>query len=146
MAKCRADPAHGRAAAAREGQTLANLKRCRPTAEVLESMSRYGNPLGNRTQAANWVAASGRAHPHPGREAGRWTCCGSWSVTAPSMRGPSGQPATRSCSTRWRGLRDLGNDEKCAGECGHLTVGVRLFESLTESNVKTLKKPSSIAS
>jgi Fe-S oxidoreductase len=57
---------------------------------------------------------------------------------------PRGQAVSRATARLFHELgvdfATLGNDEKCAGECGHLTWESGLFESLAEYNVKLFKK------
>jgi Fe-S oxidoreductase len=67
-----------------------------------------------------------------------------WFVECYSSFYPRGQAVCRSIAKLFHALgvdfAILGNDEKCAGECGYLTWESGLFESLTEYNVKLLSK------
>jgi len=67
-----------------------------------------------------------------------------WYVSDYTSYHPRGQEAARAMARVLTALgvdfAILGHEEKCAGECGHLTWESGLFESLTEYNVKLFKK------
>ena len=125
-------------------QTLAKLKELPGELQKsLESMSRYGNPMGEsgRKRAA-WTATAGVSVPLIA-QAGRPVDV-LWFVECYSSFYARGQATSRATAKLFHVLGAdfaiLGNDEKCAGECGRLTWESGLFESLTDYNVKLLQK------
>jgi Fe-S oxidoreductase len=125
-------------------QTLANLKEMPGELQkTLENLSRYGNSMGEsgRKRTA-WAATAGVPVPLIA-QAGRPVDV-LWLVECYGSFYPRGQAASRATAKLFHALgvdfAILGNDEKCAGECGHLTWESGLFESLTEYNVKLFRK------
>ena len=125
-------------------QTLANLKEMPGELQKsLENMLRYGNPMGEsgRKRAA-WAASAGVPVRTLAEKPGPVDVL--WFVECYSAFYPRGQVVSRATAKLFAALgidfAILGNDEKCAGECGHLTWESGLFESLTEYNTKLLKK------
>jgi Fe-S oxidoreductase len=125
-------------------QTLANLKEMPGELQKsLESMARYGNPMGEspRKRAA-WAATAGVPVPLVA-QLGRPVDV-LWIVECYSSFYPRGQAVSRAAAKLFHALgvdfAILGNDEKCAGECGRLTWESGLFESLAESNMKVFQK------
>ncbi len=125
-------------------QTLANLPEMPGELQKsLENMLRYGNPMGEsgRKRAA-WTATAGVPVPLIA-QAGRPVDV-LWFVECYASFYPRGQAVSRAAAKLFHALgvdfAILGNDEKCAGECGRLTWESGLFESLAEYNVKVLAK------
>jgi Fe-S oxidoreductase len=125
-------------------QTLINLKEMPGELQKsLESLSRYGNPMGESARKRTaWTANAGVPVPLLA-QLGRpvdvlWfvECYGAFHA-----RGHAVSRATaRLFHTLGVDFAILGNDEKCIGECGHLTWESGLFEQLAEANVKLLSK------
>ena len=125
-------------------QTLISLKEMPGELQKsLENLSRYGNPMGEsgRKRAA-WAATAGVPVPLIA-QAGRPVDV-LWFVECYSSFYPRGQAVSRATAKLFAALgvdfAILGNDEKCAGECGYMTWESGLFETLTEANVKLLSK------
>ena len=125
-------------------QTLINLKEMPGELQKsLENLSRYGNPMGEsgRKRTA-WTANAGVPVPllaQLGRPVDVL-----WFVECYGAFHARGHAASRATARLFHALgvdfATLGNDEKCAGECGYLTWESGLFETLTEYNVKLLGK------
>jgi len=125
-------------------QTLATLTELPGELQKsLENMSRYGNPMGEspRKRAA-WTASAGVPVPLIA-QAGRPVDV-LWFVECYSSFYARGQAVSKATAKLFAALGAdfaiLGNDEKCAGECGQMTWESGLFESLSEYNVKLLSK------
>ncbi len=109
----------------------------------LENMNRYGNPMGEspRKRAA-WTATAGTKIPllpELKREVDVL-----WFVECYNSFYARGQDNSRATAKLFNALgvdfAILGNEEKCAGDCGQMTWESGLFESLAEYNVKLFKK------
>jgi dimethylglycine catabolism B len=111
--------------------------------KALTNTLRYGNPLGEspRKRAA-WAATA----PVPVRVLGAdpRPVDVLWFVECYTAYHPRGQDNCRATAKLFDALgvdfAILGNEEKCAGECARLAGETGLFESLTDSNLKTLGK------
>jgi Fe-S oxidoreductase len=125
-------------------QTLASLTEMPGELQKsLENLSRYGNPMGESgRKRATWAATAGVPVPLVA-QLGR-PVDALWFVECYASFYTRGQAVSRATAKLLHALgvdfAILGNDEKCAGECGHLTWESGLFESLTEYNVKTLQR------
>jgi Fe-S oxidoreductase len=125
-------------------RTLAEIKELPGELQKsLENLSRYGNPMGEsgRKRAA-WAAAAGVPVPviaQLGRPVDVL-----WFVECYPAFYARGQAVCRAAAKLFHALgidfAILGSEEKCAGECGHLTWESGLFESLRDYNVKVLQK------
>lgn len=125
-------------------QTLMNLTELPSELQKsLENLSRYGNPLGEsgRKRAA-WTAAAGV--PVPLIAELKRPVDVLWFVECYFAFHARGQAVCKATARLFHELgvdfAILGNDEKCAGECGHLTWESGLFETLSEYNVKLFRK------
>jgi len=110
---------------------------------ALENMHRYGNPMGEspRKRAA-WVKGAGvpiRIFSENKRPADVL-----WFVECYDSYHPRGQAISRATAKLFHALgvdfAILGNEEKCAGECGRLSWESGLFSALVESNLALLAK------
>lgn len=111
--------------------------------KALENMNRYGNPMGEspRRRAA-WTASAGVKIPLIAEVKREVDVL--WFVECYTSFYPRGQDNSRATAKLFNALgvdfAILGNDEKCAGECGQMTWESGLFESLAEYNVKLFSK------
>lgn len=125
-------------------QTLANLKEMPGELQKsLESMARYGNPLGEspRKRAA-WAATAGVPVRNLAEKPGPVDVL--WFVECYTSFYPRGQANSKATAKLFQTLDVdfgiLGHEEQCAGECGHLTWEPGLFEKLSGANLKALRK------
>lgn len=109
----------------------------------LENMHRYGNPMGEspRKRAA-WTATAGVKVPLIAELKREVDVL--WFVECYTSFYARGQDNSRATAKLLQALgvdfAILGNEEKCAGECGQLTWESGLFESLVEYNMKLFGK------
>ena len=109
----------------------------------LENMNRYGNPMGEspRKRAA-WTATAGTKIPLIAEVKREVDVL--WFVECYTSFYARGQDNSRAVAKLFHALgvdfAILGNDEKCAGDCGQMTWESGLFESLAEYNVKLFNK------
>jgi Fe-S oxidoreductase len=110
---------------------------------ALQNTLRYGNPMGepSRKRAA-WVKTSGvpiRIFAEDRRPADVL-----WFVECYTSYYPRGQDNCRATAKVFNRLgidfAILGNEEKCAGECGRLTWEPGLFETLMDYNMAVFQK------
>ena len=110
---------------------------------ALQNTLRYGNPMGepSRKRAA-WVKTAGvpiRVFAEDRRPADVL-----WFVECYTSYYPRGQDASRATAKIFHRLgidfAILGNEEKCAGECGRLTWEPGLFETLMDYNMAVFQK------
>jgi len=111
--------------------------------KALQSTLRYGNPMGepSRKRAA-WVKTAGvpirilAEDPRPADVL--------WFVECYTSYYPRGQDTSRATAKLLYRLgidfAILGNEEKCAGECGRLTWEPGLFETLMDYNMAIFQK------
>lgn len=109
----------------------------------LENLHRYGNPMGEspRKRAA-WAATAGTKVPVIAEVKREVDVL--WFVECYTSFYARGQDNSRATARLFNALgvdfAILGNEEKCAGECGQLTWESGLFESLAEYNMKLFGK------
>ncbi len=109
----------------------------------LENLHRYGNPMGEspRKRAA-WTATAGTQVPIIAELKREVDVL--WFVECYTSFYARGQDNSRATAKLFHALgvdfAILGNEEKCAGECGQMTWESGLFESLAEYNVKLFAK------
>jgi Fe-S oxidoreductase len=109
----------------------------------LENMHRYGNPMGEspRKRAA-WTATAGAKIPILAEVKRAVDVL--WFVECYPSFYARGQDNCRAVAKLFQAVgvdfAILGNEEKCAGECGQVTWESGLFESLAEDNMKLFKK------
>jgi len=111
--------------------------------KALENMHRYGNPMGESPRKrANWVKTAGvpvRVFSEDWRPADVL-----WIVECYTSYYPRGQDNTRATAKIFQALgvdfAILGNEEKCAGECGRLSWESGLFSTLMEYNMGVFAK------
>lgn len=110
---------------------------------ALQNTLRYGNPMGepSRKRAA-WVKTAGvpiRIFSEDRRPADTL-----WFVECYTSYYPRGQDTCRATAKLFHKLgidfAILGNEEKCAGECGRLTWEPGLFETLMDYNMAVFQK------
>ncbi len=111
--------------------------------KMLENLHRYGNPMGEspRKRAA-WTATAGVKVPLISELKREVDVL--WFVECYTSFYPRGQETSRAVAKLFNALgvdfAILGNDEKCAGECGQMTWESGLFESLAEYNMKLFSR------
>lgn len=111
--------------------------------KTLENLHRYGNPMGEspRKRAA-WTATAGVKVPLISELKREVEVL--WFVECYTSFYPRGQDSSRAVAKLLHALgvdfAILGNDEKCAGECGQLTWESGLFEALAEYNMKLFSR------
>jgi len=125
-------------------QTLAHLPELPGELQrALQNTLRYGNPMGepSRKRAA-WVKTAGvpiRIFAEDRRPADAL-----WFVECYTSYYPRGQDNSRATARLFYRLgidfAILGNEEKCAGECGRLTWEPGLFETLMDYNMAVFQK------
>jgi len=125
-------------------QTLAHLPELPGELQrALQNTLRYGNPMGepSRKRAA-WVKTAGvpiRIFAEDRRPADVL-----WFVECYTSYYPRGQDNSRATARLFHRLgidfAILGNEEKCAGECGRLTWEPGLFETLMDYNMAVFQK------
>jgi dimethylglycine catabolism B len=111
--------------------------------KAMQSMLRYGNPMGESARKrAAWLKSS----PVPVRVFSEDPTPADvlWFVECYSSFYPRGQDNARATAKILHALEIdfavLGNEEKCAGECGRLTWEPGLFETLQDQNMATFQK------
>jgi len=125
-------------------QTLAHLPELPGELQkALQNTLRYGNPMGepSRKRAA-WVKSAGvpiRIFAEDRKPADVL-----WFVECYTSYYPRGQDNSRATARLFHALEIdfaiLGNEEKCAGECGRLTWEPGLFETLMDYNMAVFQK------
>lgn len=111
--------------------------------KALQNTLRYGNPMGESSRKrAAWVKSAGvpirilAEDPRPAAVL--------WFVECYNSYHPRGQDAARATAKLMHALgidfAILGNEEKCAGECGRLTWEPGLFETLMDYNMAVFQK------
>jgi Fe-S oxidoreductase len=111
--------------------------------KALENKLRYGNPMGESPRKrAGWVKTAGvpvrilHEDPRPVEVL--------WFVECYSSYYPRGQQCARAIAKVFHALgvdfAILGNEEKCAGECGRLSWERGLYNTLMEYNMLVLGK------
>ncbi|MGC8989913.1 MAG: (Fe-S)-binding protein [Verrucomicrobiia bacterium] len=109
----------------------------------LENMHRYGNPMGESPRKRTaWTATAGVKVPLIAELKREVDVL--WFVECYTSFYARGQDNSRATAKLFAALgvdfAILGNDEKCAGECGQMTWESGLFESLAEYNMKLFGK------
>ena len=125
-------------------QTLANLQEV--PAELQKSLQntlRYGNPMGESSRKrVNWAATSKVPVKVMGNNPQPVDVL--WFVECYTSYYSRGQDNSRATARLFHNLGTdfaiLGNEEKCAGDCGQLTWESGLFETLTDYNMEIFKK------
>ncbi len=111
--------------------------------KALQNTLRYGNPMGESSRKrALWVKTAGvpirilSENPQPVDVL--------WFVECYTSYYPRGQDCSRATARIFHALgvdfAILGNEEKCAGECGRLTWEPGLFETLMDYNMAVFQK------
>jgi dimethylglycine catabolism B len=111
--------------------------------KALQNTLRYGNPMGESSRKrAAWVKTAGvpirilAEDPRPADVL--------WFVECYASYYPRGQDASRATAKLFHALGAdfaiLGNEEKCAGECGRLTWEPGLYETLMDYNMAVFQK------
>jgi dimethylglycine catabolism B len=111
--------------------------------KALQNTLRYGNPMGESSRKrAAWVKTAGVPVPVMGEI--RRPVEVLWFVECYSSFYARGQVTARATAKILNALHAdfaiLGNEEKCAGECGRLTWEPGLFETLTDYNMAVFEK------
>lgn len=125
-------------------QTLAHLPELPAELQKsLENTLRYGNPMGESSRKrALW--AKGSPVPIPLMADLRRPVEVLWFVECYTSYYPRGQAVSLATAKLFHALgidfAILGNEEKCAGDCGQLTWESGLFETLTDYNMEIFKK------
>ncbi len=125
-------------------QTLARLPELPAELQrALQNTLRYGNPMGESSRKrAAWVKSAGVPIRILGEKPGPVDTL--WFVECYTSYYPRGQDASRATARLLHGLgvdfAILGNEEKCAGECGRLTWEPGLFETLMDYNMAVFGK------
>ncbi|MCF7669230.1 MAG: (Fe-S)-binding protein [Verrucomicrobia bacterium] len=125
-------------------QTLANLKQI--PAELQSSLQntlRYGNPMGESSRRrVNWIKSS--PSPVPVMSEIKRPVDVLWFVECYTSYYSRGQDNSKALARLMNALgidfAVLGNEEKCAGDCGQLTWESGLFETLTDYNMEIFRK------
>jgi len=109
----------------------------------LENMHRYGNPMGESPRKrANWTATAGTKIPLIAEVKREVDVL--WFVECYTSFYARGQDNSRATARLFNALgvdfAILGNEEKCAGDCGQVTWESGLFESLAEYNVRLFNR------
>jgi dimethylglycine catabolism B len=126
-------------------QTLANL--AETPAELQKSLQntlRYGNPMGESSRKrANWATTAAVPVPIMANLGGRAVDV-LWFVECYTSFYPRGIDNSRATARLLTALgidfAILGNEEKCAGDCGQLGWESGLFETLTDYNMAIFAK------
>jgi Fe-S oxidoreductase len=111
--------------------------------KALQNTLRYGNPMGESSRKrAAWVKTAGvpirilAEDPRPADVL--------WFVECYTSYYPRGQDNSRATARLFQALGTdfaiLGNEEKCAGECGRLTWEPGLYETLMDYNMAVFQK------
>jgi dimethylglycine catabolism B len=111
--------------------------------KALQNTLRYGNPMGESSRKrVNWAATS--KVPIKIMATTREPVDVLWFVECYTSYYPRGQDNSRATAKLFNALgidfAILGNEEKCAGDCGQLTWESGLFETLTDFNMEIFKK------
>jgi len=111
--------------------------------KTLQNTLRYGNPMGESSRKrVAWKVTSPVPVPVMA-EVGRPVDV-LWFVECYTAYYPRGQDNSRATAKLLNALgidfAILGNEEKCAGDCGQLTWESGLFETLTDYNMEIFKK------
>ena len=125
-------------------QTLANLQEV--PAELQKSLQntlRYGNPMGESSRKrVAWTATA--KVPVPIMAEIKRPVDVLWFVECYTSYYGRGQDNSRATARLFKALGTdfaiLGNEEKCAGDCGQLTWESGLFETLTDYNMEIFRK------
>jgi Fe-S oxidoreductase len=126
-------------------QTLASLPDLPSELQKsLQNTLRYGNPMGESSRKrVQWTATAGTPIPLMA-ERGAQGVDVLWFVECYTSYYPRGQDGSRATARLFNALgidfAILGNEEKCAGDCGQLTWESGLFETLTDYNMEIFKK------
>jgi Fe-S oxidoreductase len=109
----------------------------------LQNTLRYGNPMGESSRKrANWVSTAGT--PVPIMAGSQEPVDVLWFVECYTSYYPRGIDGSRATARLFNALgidfAILGNEEKCAGDCGQLTWESGLFETLTDYNMEIFRK------
>lgn len=109
----------------------------------LQNTLRYGNPMGESSRKrAQWVSTTGT--PVPIMAEIRRPVDVLWFVECYTSYYSRGQDNSRATARLFNALgidfAILGNEEKCAGDCGQLTWESGLFETLTDYNMEIFRK------
>ncbi|MGC8828811.1 MAG: (Fe-S)-binding protein [Verrucomicrobiia bacterium] len=109
----------------------------------LQNTLRYGNPMGESSRKrAAWVATS--KVPVPIMSEIKRPVDVLWFVECYTSYYARGQDNSRAVARLFNALgidfAILGNEEKCAGDCGQLTWESGLFETLTDYNMEIFRK------
>ncbi len=110
---------------------------------ALQNTLRYGNPMGESSRKrANWVTSAGT--PVPILAERQKPVDVLWFVECYTSYYPRGIDGSRATARLFHALgidfAILGNEEKCAGDCGQLTWESGLFETLTDYNLEIFRK------
>ncbi len=125
-------------------QTLANVAEMPAELQKgLQNTLRYGNPMGESSRKrVNWAATSKTKVPVMAEV--RRLVDVLWFVECYTSYYGRGQDNSRAVARLLNTLGTdyaiLGNEEKCAGDCGQLTWESGLFETLTDYNMEIFKK------
>ncbi len=111
--------------------------------KALENTLRYGNPMGESSRKrAAWVKTADV--PIRILSEYRQPVDVLWFVECYTSFYPRGQDNSRATAKLFHAIGSdfaiLGNEEKCAGECGRLTWEPGLFETLTDYNMAVFQK------
>ncbi|MCL5097595.1 MAG: (Fe-S)-binding protein [Candidatus Omnitrophica bacterium] len=109
----------------------------------LQNTLRYGNPMGESSRKrANWVKTAGTPIRILAENPGPVDVL--WFVECYTSYCAGGQENSRATARLFNALgidfAILGNEEKCAGDCGQLTWESGLFETLTDYNMEIFRK------
>lgn len=109
----------------------------------LQNTLRYGNPMGESSRKrAQWTATAGT--PVPVMAEVKRPVDVLWFVECYTSYYARGQQNSRATARLLNALgvdfAILGNEEKCAGDCGQLTWESGLFETLTDYNMEIFRK------
>ena len=111
--------------------------------KTLQNTLRYGNPMGESSRKrVNWTTTAGTKIPIMAEIKREVDVL--WFVECYTAYYQRGQDNSRAVVKLMNALgidfAILGNEEKCAGDCGQLTWESGLFETLTDFNMEIFKK------
>ncbi|MBM3878852.1 MAG: (Fe-S)-binding protein [Verrucomicrobia bacterium] len=111
----------------------------------LQNLLRYGNPMGESPRKrANWATTAGVQVPLLAQRQSNGPVEVLWFVECYTSFYARGQDNSRATAKLFDALgvdfAILGNEEKCAGDCGQLTWESGLFETLTAHNLEVFNK------
>ena len=111
--------------------------------KTLQNTLRYGNPMGESSRKrVNWTTTAGTKIPIMAEIKREVDVL--WFVECYTSYYQRGQDNSRAVAKLFNALSIdfaiLGNEEKCAGDCGQLTWESGLFETLTDFNMEIFKK------